>query len=373
MVLYRKYRPQKINELDIESVRERLRYVLSSHYRPHAYLFSGPKGTGKTSAARIVAKVLNCEKKPAVRSQPAEVSKKKAKSAEQKQTTENLQPTRDIEPCDNCDACQSIIYGKHIDVLEIDAASNRGIDEVRQLREGIKLAPIAGKYKVYIIDEVHMLTKEAFNALLKTLEEPPAHAVFILATTEPHKLPDTIKSRVSRFNFRIATSKEVIRSLQRVVEGEKIKVENKLLELIADSAEGSFRDATKLLEQAISENALTHNKLLTVLGRDSISVTKFLKMLKVKKEKELLYEIEAMAGNGANFRLFVSDVLNALHLILLVQHGIEKEENLDLAYEFSQKETLELIKLFSRTFIDLKSAYISQLPLEMAVVEWCEK
>src|SRR3989339_2148575 len=175
MVLYRKYRPQKLADLDIEEVRQKLEKTLSSPYLPHAYLFAGPKGTGKTSAARIVAKILNCEKI-------------KGK-------------TTQVEPCNRCDSCLSITGGRHFDVLEIDAASNRGIEEIRDLREKIKLVPVSGKFKVYIIDEAHMLTPDAFNAFLKTLEEPPAHAIFILCTTNPTKLPLTIISRLQRFNF----------------------------------------------------------------------------------------------------------------------------------------------------------------------------
>jgi DNA polymerase-3 subunit gamma/tau len=173
MVFYRKYRPQKIEELDSASVRENLYSIFSKGNYPHAFLFTGPKGLGKTSAARIVAKIVNCEKK--------------AKGK--------------IEPCNKCDQCQSIASGSNLDVLEIDGASNRGIDEIRDLREKIKLAPFKASKKVYIIDEVHMLTTEAFNALLKTLEEPPAHVLFILCTTEQHKVPATIASRCFRINF----------------------------------------------------------------------------------------------------------------------------------------------------------------------------
>src|SRR3989338_5228486 len=189
MVLYRKYRPQRLSELDLEDVREKLAKIVGSSFRPHAYLFSGPKGTGKTSAARIVAKIINCE------------------------TSSNNKG----EPCNKCESCVAIREGRYLDVLEIDAASNRGIDEIRDLREKIKLAPVSAKYKVYIIDEVHMLTNDAFNALLKTLEEPPAHAQFILATTEADKLPETIISRTTRINFQKASHGELRQSLDRVI------------------------------------------------------------------------------------------------------------------------------------------------------------
>jgi len=232
MVLYRKYRPQKIAELDIENVREKFVHILSSGRIPHAFLFSGPKGTGKTSAARIVAKVINCE----LRIKNQESS------------------TKNIEPCNKCESCVSITEGRNLDVLEIDAASNRGIDEIRELKEKIKLSPVSARFKVYIIDEVHMLTTEAFNALLKTLEEPPAHAIFILATTEMEKLLPTIVSRCARVDFAKATNEEIAHSLERVIKGEKLKIADadKFVSLIAGSSEGSFRDALGELQKVIN-------------------------------------------------------------------------------------------------------------------------
>src|SRR3990167_11242532 len=188
MVFYRKYRPQKIEELDSKEVREKLYNVLESSSVPHAFLFTGSKGLGKTSTARIVAKVLNCEKK-----------------------------TKGIEPCNKCEQCVSITNGTNMDILEIDGASNRGIDEIRDLREKVKLSPMSATRKVYIIDEVHMLTQEAFNALLKTLEEPPSHVVFILCTTEPHKVPGTIISRCLRIQFKRATEEELVRSFGKII------------------------------------------------------------------------------------------------------------------------------------------------------------
>src|SRR5215469_4743338 len=196
MVFYRKYRPQHISDLDSASVRQTLYAVLQKNI-PHAFLFTGPKGLGKTSTARIVAKVVNCEKR------------KKGET----------------EPCNICSQCVSIASGTNVDVLEIDAASNRGIDEIRELKEKIRLAPVLAIQKVYIIDEVHMLTTEAFNALLKTLEEPPEHAMFILCTTEAHKVPETIVSRCFQIMFKPATDQEIARSLERVAKGENLKIE----------------------------------------------------------------------------------------------------------------------------------------------------
>src|SRR5258708_21875964 len=220
MTLYLKYRPQTIDELDLESVRISLKNIIKSGNLPHSFLFSGPKGTGKTSAARILAKVINCTSR-------SETS---------------------IEPCNKCASCISITKGNNIDILELDAASNRGIDDVRSLKEGISLAPAASKKKVYIIDEAHMLTVEAANAFLKTLEEPPDHVVFILATTNPEKLPDTVVSRLTRVDFSRATADDIARQLTRVALGEKIKIEKEAIIKISKKADGSFRDAVKILE-----------------------------------------------------------------------------------------------------------------------------
>ena len=198
MTLYLKYRPQTVSELDLVSVRETLTKLLSGSEIPHAFLFTGPRGTGKTSSARILAKAINCE------------HKKKGS----------------FEPCNECETCLAITRGTHIDVIEMDAASNRGIDEVRALKQDIMLSPTLLKKKVYIIDEVHMLTTEAANALLKTLEEPPSHVVFILATTDPQKLPQTVISRLSVVQFHKASEEEITSKLTRIAKSEKFEVEN---------------------------------------------------------------------------------------------------------------------------------------------------
>jgi len=203
MVFYRKYRPQKISELDSEAVRSSLYSTFSKKDIPHAFLFSGPKGLGKTSAARIIAKVINCQKH---------------------EDKKSFKDEKEIEPCNKCLQCETITNGTNLDVFEIDGASNRGIDEIRDLKEKINLLPTKSSKKIYIIDEVHMLTTEAFNALLKTLEEPPAHAIFILCTTESYKLPQTIVSRCFRIDFKKATNDDLIRSLKRIVKEEEIKI-----------------------------------------------------------------------------------------------------------------------------------------------------
>src|SRR3990167_5991416 len=214
MTLYLKYRSKNLDEIDSETVRESLKNIVKSGKISHAFLFAGPKGSGKTSAARILAKIVNCERL-----------------------------TVNCEPCDKCEQCTSITKGNNLDVIEMDAASHRGIDDVRILRDAVKLSPAKASKKVYIIDEVHMLTLEASNALLKTLEEPPEHVMFILATTNPEKLIETIRSRTTNIAFRKATAEEIVRSLSRAVKGEKMKINEESLNEMAGASGGSFRDA----------------------------------------------------------------------------------------------------------------------------------
>lgn len=223
--MYLKYRPKTIDQLDLAGVRQALGEILLANKVAHAYLFTGPRGAGKTSSARILARVINCEH-----------NDKKLS-----------------EPCNECPACISILNGGSLDFVEIDAASNRGIDDIRELKEKIRLAPSDLKYKIYIIDEVHMLTTEAFNALLKTLEEPPAHAIFILCTTETHKVPETIQSRCVRVNFTKATPEEMERSFTRVITGEGKKVQKEAMAYLARSVDGSFRDGVKILDSVLAK------------------------------------------------------------------------------------------------------------------------
>lgn len=343
MVFYRKYRPQTITELDNEYVRETLHSVLSGS-SAHAFLFTGPKGLGKTSAARIVAKVINCEKRK-----------------------------DSIEPCNKCSQCVSITNGTNLDILEIDAASNRGIDEIRDLREKIRLAPVSARKKVYIIDEVHMLTTEAFNALLKTLEEPPAHAVFILCTTEPHKVPETIVSRCLHIPFPIASETDLERSLKRIIKGEKLKLDNEALNYITHLSSGSFRDGAKILEEI---KALSNRKKITkelVEKRYQISNIKYqlsqmLSFLAEKDAKAGLKLTAKIVEQGLDIKYFLEQLINSLHEDLLVAIGVEEARG--PAARFSVEETKNLIELLTRAYSELKYAVLPQLPLELAIIEW---
>jgi len=241
MSWYLKYRPKNVDELGLAKVRQQLKQILALPNLPHAFLLTGPRGLGKTSTARIIAQYINC-----------------------------LKPKGVGVPCGRCRSCRLIQQGQSVDVVEMDAASNRKIDDVRQLRSGVGLAPSKLKYKVYIIDEVHMLTTEAFNALLKTLEEPPSHVVFILATTELHKVPETIKSRCQLISYQQASLAELVANLERVAQAESVKVARPQLELIAKQARGSFRDSIKLLEQVAGAGRLDEAVLDQLLQADNL-------------------------------------------------------------------------------------------------------
>ena len=343
---YLKYRPQKFSELDTTDAREVLIRTFKSGKIPHAFLLSGPKGIGKTSAARIIAKAVNC------------LSKK-----------------RSYEPCNRCEICQAITDGSALDLIEIDAASNRGIDDIRNLRDKIKLTPVKCKYKVYIIDEVHMLTTEAFNALLKTLEEPPEHAIFILCTTQPEKLPKTIISRCLRFNFHKANPEEVIRALERAVKGEKLKIEKGVLETIGKSVDGSFRDGHKILEQlSFAGRKITLKETKKLLGQiEELAPDKLLLLLASKDVKAALTEIDRIVQIGGDLSVYIQEILERLRLGMLAKVGLEDIEPPEETKGFSVNQIKSLIQLFSRAALETKTSPIPQLPLELVVVEWGEE
>lgn len=311
---YRKYRPHNFAELDLPEIGRDLAKIFSADHFPQTFLFAGPKGTGKTSAARLVAKAANC------------------------------QHLKHGEPCNQCGSCLAIDQGNDLDLWEIDAASNRGIDDIRELKDKIKLSPLKNQYKVYIIDEVHMLTREAFNALLKTLEEPPAHALFVLCTTELQKLPETIVSRCLLFNFRRAKTSELLQALKRAVVGEKLIVEDAVLASLAEQADGSFRDAHKLLEHFF----FTGSSLISA----QVEPEKFLTLVRHHQQAAALQELARLNDLGVDFAEYLLRILKVLRLDI--------------------PTNLELIKLFLPLAAQIKTTPIASLPLEIAVVEYCQ-
>ncbi len=349
-VFYRKWRPQTLAEIvGQEHVTQTLHHALESGRVAHAYLFCGPRGTGKTSSGRILAKAVNC-----------------------------LADGRG-EPCNECDMCQDITQGRALDIIEIDAASNRGIDEIRELRERVNFAPNRAKYKVYIIDEVHMLTEPASNALLKTLEEPPPHAIFILATTEPHKMLPTILSRCQRFDFRRLSQAAVVSKLTYICEKEDISVEPQALRLIAKGVSGSLRDAENLLQQLVIYygNKINVHQAEDLLGITADSRVKELAEYIAQKDITAgLSTINSLVSDGLDLSQFNRGLIEHLRNMLLTKSGAG--EALDLAVEdsaqvkeltdkVSMEDILKAIKLFGQ--IDFRSGDYSPLPLELALVE----
>lgn len=355
-VLYRKYRPQKLSEIfGQDEITTTLLKQLQSGKISHAYLFSGPRGTGKTSTARILAKALNCK---------------------------NAKEDKFDEPCGKCDSCIAIVEGRYLDLLEIDAASNRGIDEIRELREKIRLAPTEGKFKVYIIDEVHMLTNEAFNALLKTLEEPPPHAIFILATTEPQKVPATILSRAQKFNFKRPSVEQITKKLSEINKQESLKVSVEALTEIAKASDGAFRDAEVLFDQVAATNPKAEPvEVRRILGKSEERVELIETLISGKTEKALVW-LNNFLTAGGNLRLLAENVLEDLRALLLIKQGVgqellteltsEKFSDMEtLAKKLSQEKIIKWVGLFTQALVDLRNASIPQLPLEMAIIEAC--
>lgn len=333
VALYRQWRPQTFAELvGQEHVTRTLRNALSKNRVAHALLFAGPRGTGKTSTARVLAKALNCVQGPAA------------------------------GPCNACHHCRSITAGTSLDVLELDAASRRGIDEMRELRERVKLAPVAAPYKVYIIDEAHMLTTEAANALLKTLEEPPPRVVFILATTEPHKMPVTILSRCQRFDFHRLQPAEIRPHLERVLEEVRGRATPAALELISRAAEGSMRDALGILDQVLSlgDGNVDEDTVADLLGKVRLgALTEMIEMLRRGDTAGALRLVSEVDGAGKDPGLFVRDLLAVLREDLLGAIGEGKTV---------PRRLVRCLEEFSRAMEETRGAAIKTLPLELAIV-----
>jgi DNA polymerase-3 subunit gamma/tau len=330
--LYRKYRPQRFEDLVGQApIRSTLLQALKQDRLVHAYLFSGPRGTGKTSTARLIAKAILCE-----------------------------QRLTSGEPCNECEVCQLISRGELVDLVEIDAASNRGIDEIRDLREKIRYAPTRARSKVYIIDEVHMLTKEAFNALLKSLEEPPTHVYFILATTEIHKVPETILSRCQRYDFKRISDADIVEHLLSIAQKEGREVDRAAVELLAKSADGGMRDAISLFEQ-LSNERLTVELVRERLGLSNDQSCEALYVaLGTADTQKGLQVIEEVHKEGFDLQQFTSSFLGLLRTKL--------HESVAAKKNGVTPKLLAWIELFDEAWVKLKRASIATLPLEIAVI-----
>lgn len=353
VVFARRWRPQTFAEvIGQEHVTVTLENAIKSNRIASAYLFSGPRGVGKTTSARILAKALNCEQGPT--------------------TT----------PCNTCSACEEIARGNSIDVLEIDGASNRGIDEVRNLRESTRYTPARQKHKIYIVDEVHMLTTEAFNALLKTLEEPPPHVIFIFATTEIHKVPPTILSRCQRFDFRRISMDSIVTQLEAICQHEKIEIEPGALQFIAKKADGSMRDGESILDQivAYSGDSITESDVASLLGL--VRYDLFFALTDAIAARDIQKVIEhahTTYQSGVDVGTLLNGLIEHFHHVLLLKTnaataqslGLEQyqKEYQRLAQAFGELDLIRMIKHLTEAAIELKRAANQQLGLEVLLVQ----
>lgn len=353
--LYRKYRPKNFSEIiGQEHIVRTFTNAIKNNRIAQAYLFTGPRGTGKTSIARILAKAINCEK-----------------------------PQEAIS-CEKCPACQLINENKSLDIIEIDAASNTGVDNIRELRETVALPPTALKYKAYIIDEVHMLSTGAFNALLKTLEEPPAHVIFILATTEIHKVPATIQSRCQRFDFARLPINHIIAKLALIAKQEKVEIDTDSLEMIAIAAEGGMRDAESLLAQiiALEDQNITLKEVEEILGTTDRKFDGEMAKLLIEKNSTVAIEkINQLLNDGYDLQVFTKSLINYLRQLMLLKINPElsryftyeaTEEQIKKMQELAEKSELasliNMINLFIEANTKVSSFILPQLPLEIAII-----
>jgi DNA polymerase-3 subunit gamma/tau len=355
-VLARKWRPQLFEDVVGQGhITRTLQNAIATNRLAHAFLFSGPRGVGKTTTARILAKALNC--------------------------TEGPTPT----PCGKCSSCLETAAGSSVDVIEIDGASNRGIEHIRELREAVRYAPVGGKYKVYVIDEVHMLTNEAFNALLKTLEEPPPHVIFIFATTEPQKIPATIHSRCQRYGFKRISLNEIIAKLREIAGKEGIAISDQGLGMIARAAEGSMRDSQSLLDQAVSYSglAIKDEDLQIILGtvpQDLLAA--FTGGLLARDSAVLLKQVDALLEKGQDMRQFLSGVVEQVRNLIVAKTAADPARIIELpaadveiikkqAANADAEQLLMLFDSLSRTLEEMRWSPHQRFTLEVGLIKAC--
>ena len=343
--LYRMFRPQSFNDVvGQEHVTKTLRNAISKGKQSHAYIFSGPRGTGKTSIAKVFAKAINC-----------------------------LNP-HDGEPCNECAICKGITQGTNGDVIEIDAASNNGVDEIRNIRDKVKYAPSESKYKVYIIDEVHMLTTGAFNALLKTLEEPPAHAIFILATTEPHKIPPTIISRAQRFDFKAISTEQIVERLRFVAQEQSLDYEEAALEFIAKASEGGMRDALSIMDQAIAfgDEHLTLQDVLDVTGSvDEASLNELFNDIVNGNVKEAFSRYHHFVSEGKEVNRLINDMIYFVRDTIM-NKTINEQTSYDALTQFDLETLYHMIDIINDTLVSIRFSVNQNVHFEVLLVKLAE-
>ncbi|WP_010246400.1 DNA polymerase III subunit gamma/tau [Acetivibrio cellulolyticus] len=357
LALYRKWRPMVFEDVvEQEHVVKTLKNSISVGRIAHAYLFCGTRGTGKTTMAKIFSRAINCEN------------------------------STNGDPCNECEICKGILNGSLLDVIEIDAASNNSVDNVREIRDEVVYAPSKARYKVYIIDEVHMLSSGAFNALLKTLEEPPGHVVFILATTEPHKLPATILSRCQRFDFRRIPVESIVKRIEHIAKSSEVSIENEGLKLIARMSDGALRDAISILDQCISlgNKHLTYDDVLSVVGIvNNTFIADMVDAINSKEVEKVLYLINVLVMDGKNITQFVSDLVLYYRNLLICSTSRNPEEIIEASKEMIQRmkaqsqglsniEITSAIKELSTLEATMKWSTHARVLLEVALIKLCE-